>query len=625
MTIVGRWRPGQEAWSDRLAAAAADGQREPLVLRAGGLAVAATPDTELHDDGDVACLFAGAFTDDSALAGPSPAAALAAGFEQHGTSVLARLRGVFVAVLWDRRRRRGVIVQDQIGNRSWFTHDEGSGLTFATELRPLLAALPQRPSPDETGIVLWLTSRWLPDGRTLWEGTRRLQYGQAIELSESGWRVFRYWRPEYREPAAWDLDEAAAHVREGARRAVTRHLDGEGRTSILLSGGFDSGVLAAMAAPVVRSAGHELPTYSSAFPGEPQDESEGVGALVSELGLRSTRMRPHGQGSIAAAIRFQQAWQVPLPGPGSIIDQPLVNLAAAEGAERIFDGQGGDEVFAHSPLLIADHVMRLRLRKAYRTILSLPGMTERLRPWQVRNLALWTLQVTVPHRLNARASGLRTPPARHPDAALLLPAAQARFLPVDEYRWKSELDGPRWWQNLAYSMTAARDASGMQDFLRRRAELAGLDQRSPLMNDVDLTELLLICPPEYAFDRRVDRALGRYAMKGVVPEPVRMPTRKSNYAAFVHEVLTGADLEAMRRLLLRPGAEVTRFVDAGRLERHLLNAPGPGGEGWERWDYHTWQAATMELWLLGEHGDGRLERVAEEVGPPPAGADRLAA
>jgi len=620
---------------DRLKAAVGDASRPGTVLRLDALTVAVSDGVAIHDHGRFVCCLLGTLLNAPALTArlglpseTSPAAAIAAAYECDGTAVLDGLRGSFLLVLWDRRARTGLLAQDQLAARAWFLHSAGAALTFASEIPPLLDALATRPAPDVTGVVRWLTSRALPDGVTPYGNVRRLQVGQAVAVSQDDWRPFTAWAPVYRSPAPVERGEAAELVRDGVRRAVDARLSPDGRTAILLSGGFDSGTLAGVAAPLQRERGELLPAYSSVFPGEPYDESPSIETLTSELDLPSTRLRIHPQGSLTRALRFQRRWEMPQPAPGSITDQPLIQHAAADGATVIFDGQGGDELFSYSPFLIADHLVRLRLLAAYRLCSRYPGVGSKLELRHVRViLKRWGGRAALPYGLHRRLIERRRNEAGgRPEAAWLSDAALHAYEPVDLWAWKREFDGPRWWAYHASALTTARDQSGMQDFLRRRAQLDGLESRSPLMADVDLVELMLRLPPELAFDPNVDRALARESMRGIVPEAVRVPApAKSDYSSFMHRTLAGADLDGFRRLLLNPRAEVRAFTRPDALADHFGRVPTASDRDWATWGHRTWALATTELWLQAQHGVEQLARATDGLGLPEPSTEVVAA
>ncbi len=79
----------------------------------------------------------------------------------------------------------------------------------------------------------------------------------------SGASATPWWRPRFEAPAPRSLDDAAGAVRERLRTAVGR-AGGRGESGVLLSGGIDSGAVAAVLADGGARPGAR--TYSAVFP-----------------------------------------------------------------------------------------------------------------------------------------------------------------------------------------------------------------------------------------------------------------------------------------------------------------------------------------------------------------------
>jgi asparagine synthase (glutamine-hydrolysing) len=602
-TLVGVHDPrGTAGSSDALARAAGTRPEDVIVVGSLALAGAGSPERQ----GAVTCWLNGDLHNAAEAAADlglppetTPSRVVACGYARHGARFLVKLRGSYQFVLWDDTKREALVGQDHLSARAVFYHDDGTRVTFASEISPLLLALPRRPAPDPDIVPRWITDRALPDGLTLYTGVRRLQMGWSLRIDQRRRKLWRTWKPRYQHPLGVDAPEAGAMIRSAVERAVERRLGG-GVTGILLSGGFDSGTLAGTAAHILHGQGRTLPAYSAIFPEEAWDESPNVETLAQHSALPSTRIRVTG-GTLATAVSYQSRWEVPLPGPGGILDQPLLALAHEAGVRVMFDGQGGDELFAASPYLLADRALRGRFRSVWQLSHRFPNLSPRLEPWQVRlilkELVLKGAAPHVAHRLIAQRRG-----SRYAGVEWLTPSSRRCADALeDPWAWKRVRGGPRWWRFLAHMLVEARELAGAQDFLRRRAALFGIEASEPLMTDVDLVELMLRMPPDLAFSARHDRALAREAMRGIVPEPIRIGLRKSNYGEFIHRTLAQDDFAQLRKVLAPRDAEVGAFVDLEMVRRDLLEQPPRVGDpGWQLWGQHVWSLAVTELWLRAQ-------------------------
>src|SRR5690606_11933816 len=67
-------------------------------------------------------------------------------YEDEGPAMLARLRGMFALAIWDAPRRTLLLARDRLGQKPLVYRTSADRLTFASELKALLA-LPERDVP----------------------------------------------------------------------------------------------------------------------------------------------------------------------------------------------------------------------------------------------------------------------------------------------------------------------------------------------------------------------------------------------------------------------------------------------------------------------------------------------
>jgi asparagine synthase (glutamine-hydrolysing) len=250
-------------------------------------------------------------------------------YEEHGDACFERLRGMFAAAIWDERRGRLLLARDRFGIKPLYLAELGGELAFASELAPLLA-LGAADEPDPGALADYLALGYVPGEGTGLAGIRRLLPGHV--LVREGGRTET--RPFFAtEPEALPLEETLAE-------AVRLHLRSDVPLAVLLSGGLDSSLIAALAAAEVSE---PLRTFTVGFPDVELDEREPARAVAEAIGSRHEELVVETE--VAAdlpeiAARLEQ----PLADPAAI---PLWYLCRAVAAEVkvALAGDGGDEVF----------------------------------------------------------------------------------------------------------------------------------------------------------------------------------------------------------------------------------------------------------------------------------------
>ena len=530
-----------------------------------------------------------------------PELVLALAYADRGVGLLEDLRGDFAVLFWDTRVAAGLIARDQLGGKSIYLHIDGDRVRFASELRELLGMLPSRPAVDELSLTRWLADTCLPRYRTLYEGVRRLGPGEYLEFGDGPARPRAYWRPRYVSPQKISMAEVVERAKTGMEDAVRARLDHSRQTGVLVSGGLDSTTVAG----VTQGEAGQMRGYSAAFPAHPEmDESEWIALAHRELGLGGAVLQAKPVSFLAGALEYLRAWELPVRSPNHAVWQPLLRHARADGIEVMLDGEGGDELWEPSAFLIADRLVSGRLLSARSLSREIVSQTAPVTTRNVRRaLRQFGFKGAVPHW--AHSAIRRRHALRHAPSWFSERSARALFEVQDPWEWK-RLDGPRWWRSFAWMVTGVREQMGAREYLRHKAELAGLEERHPFV-DLDLIGLVLSMPPEYAFGGGISRPVMRAAIRGAVPEQIRQRRDKPYFNHFLRDCLT-RDLPQLRRLLGRD-AEVRRFMRADAMDRLLTGSPDQHPEGWQAWTWEIWTMAAAECWLRHQEDPESLARL----------------
>ncbi len=524
-------------------------------------------------------------------------ALLAAAYRRWGAGLPERLRGDFALLIWDGEREAGLLARDQLGVRPLFVHERGGVLRFAGELRDLLALLPATPPPDRAGVAHWIALSSRPGTATLYQGVRRLGPGELLRFGRDGAVAHRYWEPRFCEPLSLPAGQLAKRVLAGLETAVERRLGAAGRAGVLMSGGLDSSSIAALAGDRAAACSGVFPEHQAA------DEAELIEQLRGELGLSGLVAEVRPGGLLASALEYLAAWRAPLLGWGDFWTLPLLRAAAARGVGTVLDGDGGDELFGPRVYLLADRLRGGHPREVLALARRLPGAGSHVGPRQEAGMiARLALAGSAPSFDSVRR---RIPLAPGQAPGWLRRGTVAELIASDAPGAWKRLDGPRWWANAAYGIAYGIEQTGMFEHQRRRAALAGIEARHPML-DLDLVELCLRQPPEQTLDPRFSRPVLREAMAGLLPDSVRLRPGKALFESLIVSCLTGPDGGAVRGILTAVDAEVGAYVDLAKMKRALFGDASILQRDPFRWMWQVWRLLNAELWLRSQAVSFRL-------------------
>jgi asparagine synthase (glutamine-hydrolysing) len=264
-------------------------------------------------------------------------------YEELGPEFVSRLGGMFAFAIWDVPRQRLLMARDRLGIKPLFYFADRHHLSFASELKALMAdpAVPSTISPVALSSFLHLMS--VPDPAAIFAGVRKLLPGHVL-IAERGRVTEReYWDVPVGRPRA-DLseDDAASEFSTLFRDVVRAHMIADVPVGAFLSGGVDSSAVVALAGPATA---HQMETFSIAFSGQAEfDETPFARAVARRLDTR------HHEFDLAPDLIDalpNVVWHA--DEPFAITSSFALYFLAREARRHVkvvLSGDGGDEVFA---------------------------------------------------------------------------------------------------------------------------------------------------------------------------------------------------------------------------------------------------------------------------------------
>lgn len=385
-------------------------------------------------------------------------------------------------------------------------------------------------------------------------GIEELVPGTLLFPSED--RVLPIWAPSAFFPRAPypRLEDAAHDLREVAIGVVGAWSDALGPVVVAASGGLDSSLICA----ALRAAAKDFScaTLSTADPSG--DERAYVASLATSLGAKWTA-RVYDPGDFDPISPASQG----LPRPGrrafvASIDRLLADCAHELGADVVFDGNGGDNMFCflHSAAPVVD---RLHAEGpgcgVLATLVDMCRVTEADASTMVRASL---------RRLRHGGAGERTG-----DTRLLAANGSAELAADFSHAWR-ELDygkqlGKR--EHLALIMRTRNRVHGLG---------VGPRRFSPLMSQ-PILEFCLAMPTWLWFQGGINRAIVRAALASNLPPEVLGRTSKAGPDSFIRRAFD-RHRSVLRERLLGGLLDRHGIIDRSEVERALatdIASPDP--------------------------------------------------
>lgn len=274
-------------------------------------------------------------------------------FAEWGLEALLKFNGMFAFAIWDNQERKLTLARDRFGVKPVYYAELGKTFVFASEHKAFRALPAYKARVDVQGLSEYLTFQNFFAERTLFAGVKLLPAGCYVQLSEGSKAVepVQYWDFHFEEPdREIEEKEATDELDRLFRQAVNRQLVSDVEVGCYLSGGMDSGSIAALAAsqlPFMRTftVGFDLNSASGVELGfDERAKAEYLSYLFKtehyEMVLKA--------GDMERALPAL-AWHLEEPRVGQSYPNFYAAKLASKFGKVVLTGTGGDELFAGYP------------------------------------------------------------------------------------------------------------------------------------------------------------------------------------------------------------------------------------------------------------------------------------
>ncbi|NPD33040.1 asparagine synthase (glutamine-hydrolyzing) [Eggerthellaceae bacterium zg-997] len=166
------------------------------------------------------------------------------GYEQWGTGVFERLRGMFAIAIWDDERGRLVCARDVFGIKPLYYQHDGRRFIYGSEVKAFLAHPRFHKQVNRAMLPQYLCFEYMNDSQTMFENVHKVLPGHFMVFKDGQITQERYYRITYKVDDSKTLDEWAGVVRDAFDESVRAHEVADVEVGSFLSGGIDSSLAA---------------------------------------------------------------------------------------------------------------------------------------------------------------------------------------------------------------------------------------------------------------------------------------------------------------------------------------------------------------------------------------------
>ena len=210
--------------------------------------------------------------------------------KQHATWI-SQLNGMYAIAIWNPKDKQLILARDPMGIKPLVRTEVDGSLLFASEAKALRAHEGHIPQIDELALIARLAWEYPLDGTTLLKGVAQVRPGtvETWSLDESGFAILTgkaNVEMQKVDPASdWYPDTEASKLLESFVVSVEERLMSDVPVGIVLSGGLDSSLVAAVAHEAAERSSNPVPACWTVAESEENPDWQAAELVASTLEL----------------------------------------------------------------------------------------------------------------------------------------------------------------------------------------------------------------------------------------------------------------------------------------------------------------------------------------------------
>lgn len=265
---------------------------------------------------------------------------LLAAYDYWGEACVNFLNGMYAFAIWDDKNKKLFCARDPIGIKPFYYRLSPKYLAFASEAQALVHL--EEFSLYYPSVISYFLSMYIPKENSIFTGINKLLPGHTITVFPDGKHLIKkFWSVDQFN----EVESSNAHLEKLTNlihNAVKNQLKSDVPVGGFLSGGIDSGLITAMAAPQVK----KYYTYSVGYEGLENNELPHAKNIAERYHTHHSEIIITSELAMDILNKSLEKVSEPIADPAMVATYLLSEMAAADGVKVLLNGTGGDEIFS---------------------------------------------------------------------------------------------------------------------------------------------------------------------------------------------------------------------------------------------------------------------------------------
>lgn len=257
------------------------------------------------------------------------------GYEEWGSDLPSKLRGMFAFAIWDKEKETLFCARDHFGIKPLYYYKTEEEFLFASEIKSFLDYPNFKKELNQEILASYLSFSFTPTSETFFKNVYRLDPGTSLTFHKNKLKMNKFFKLEFKEKKQ-EFEKAVEEIGSIMKDSVNHHLLSDVEIGSFLSSGIDSSYLVALAKPdKTYTVGYDNPKYN---------EIEYAKNLTELLNLSNTSKKITKEEYLAIIPKIMYHMDEPSSDPAAVALYFVSNLASQD-VKVVLSGEGADEFF----------------------------------------------------------------------------------------------------------------------------------------------------------------------------------------------------------------------------------------------------------------------------------------